>query len=181
MPTASAVVQVAQGLLRGNCSLPSSGVCFFGGVPFAAPPTGNLRWRAPRPPLPWEGERAATSLGPICPQAGAVGVQDESCLFLNVWSPPSCMNIAANGRGSATNGGCAVLLWIHGGGYVIGSGGDYDLASDASLAGDVIFVTTNYRLGALGGLLRDHNNTHMYIRCIYMTCTHSGLHLRFRG
>lgn len=143
----SAVVEVAQGLLRGNCSF-ASAVCFFGAIPFAAPPIGDLRWRAPQQPPRWEGIREASALGPMCLQANDKGPGfppqgEESCLFLNIWSPPACMR---------AGGFCAVLLWIHGGGYNIGSGINYDGASDAALAGDVIYVTTNYRLGALGFL-----------------------------
>ena len=139
----SPVARVAQGLLRGNCSLAEGGVCFFGAVPFAAPPLGALRFRAPQPPLPWAGERDAARLGPQClqltdPSSPPVG--NESCLFLNVWTPAAC----------AAGGGCATMLWVHGGGYAIGSGINYDGAKDAALAKDVVVVTINYRLHALG-------------------------------
>jgi para-nitrobenzyl esterase len=84
--------------------------------------------------------------GPGFPPQG-----DESCLFLNIWSPQACMR-AAGALPSEAHPGCAVLLWVHGGGYNIGSGINYDGMSDAALAGDVIYVTINYRLGALGFL-----------------------------
>eukprot|EP00966_Prymnesium_polylepis_P290926 6718625-Prymnesium_polylepis.1 len=145
----SSAVRVEQGLLRGRCS-PVPGVdptantslpevCFFGAVPFAAPPVGALRWRAPQPPVLWTGERDATSLGPMCLQmndTASPAVGNESCLFLNVWAPAGCMSA----------GGCATMLWIHGGGYAIGSGINYDGARDAALAQDVVLVTVNYRL-----------------------------------
>jgi para-nitrobenzyl esterase len=88
----------------------------------------------------------ANDKGPEFPPQG-----NESCLFLNVWSPQACMRSAGASPPEAGTG-CAVLLWIHGGGYNIGSGINYDGASDAALAKDVIYVTTNYRLGALGFL-----------------------------
>ena len=134
------VVRVAEGLLRGECST-TDGVCFFGQIPFATPPTGALRWRPPEAPRAWTGIRDATNFGPLCMQVLNVEPEGaEDCLHLNVWVPPSCW--------SATN--CATMMWIHGGGYNIGSGINYDGTRDAALARDVIVVTTNYRLSVLG-------------------------------
>ena len=144
-PLPSPFVRVHEGLLHGICT---HAVCFFGAIPFAAPPTGVLRFRDPQPPLEWEGKRNATGFGAKClqmnsfvwtPESYAVG--DEDCLFLNIWSPAGCM---------ISNRTCATLLWIHGGAYDFGSGSDFNGTNDASLAKDVIIVTINYRLNVLG-------------------------------
>ena len=133
------LVHLRQGLLRGNCSLPDS-VCFFGDIPFAAAPVGVNRWKAPQPPPRWTGERNATIHGPMCLQVEGDVVGDEDCLYLNVYATRHCL-IA---------GGCAAMIWIHGGGYMIGSGINYDGTKNAALAKDVLIVTINYRLSALG-------------------------------
>jgi para-nitrobenzyl esterase len=129
----------------------------FRGVPYAAPPVGPLRFRAPQPVAAWTDVRPATHFAPSAPQAGAMnwlvrqvvgaatGRQSEDCLSLNVWTP------ALDGRRRA------VLVFVHGGAFVLGSGST-PLYSGARLSerGDVVVVTLNYRLGALGSLaLRD--------------------------
>jgi para-nitrobenzyl esterase len=122
----------------------------FRGVPFARPPVGELRFRAPQPPEPWDGVRDATRFGASAPQGKMnldilpgldVGAQGEDCLYLNVYTP------------AADDARRPVLVWIHGGAFVIGSGSQ-DLYDGAPLAerGDVVVVTINYRLGALGFL-----------------------------
>jgi len=114
----------------------------YKGVPFAAPPVGDRRLRAPEPAACVRGERDATAFGPTCPQLadGAV-VGEEDCLQLNLWTPA----VAAAPR--------PVMVWIHGGGNSVGTASDplYDGRRLAE-AGDVIVVTTNYRLGQLGFL-----------------------------
>ncbi|MFB7716105.1 carboxylesterase/lipase family protein [Nocardia sp. NPDC056100] len=113
------------------------------GIPYAAPPIGPLRWQPPQPALPWPGVREATGPGNACPQsAGALGGTDvttEDCLNLNVWTP----------RRAAR--GLPVMVFIHGGSMVSGSGRDY-AAHRMVARGDVVVVTVNYRLGVLGGL-----------------------------
>jgi carboxylesterase type B len=135
------VVRVADGLVRGTVS---GGHRTFLGLPYAAPPVGALRWRAPRPEAPWSGVRDATGPGNRCPQKGLPGgpavVGSEDCLYLNVTTP-------------ATRPGrrLPVLVWLHGGGFAGGSGADYDPTRLAE-RGDLVVVTLNYRLGALGFL-----------------------------
>jgi para-nitrobenzyl esterase len=111
-------------------------------VPFAAAPVGPLRFRPPAPAACPSAPVAATALGPACPQLdGAAVVGDEDCLQLNVWAP------------AAASPPRPVMVWIHGGGNAIGSAVDpfYDGRRLAE-AGDVVLVTTNYRLGQLGFL-----------------------------
>ncbi len=119
----------------------------FLGIPFAAPPVGERRWRAPQSAPMWPRVRPALAFAPSAPQPPsalpgmAVGAQDEDCLYLNVYTP------AADGAGRP------VLFWIHGGGFTTGSGSQalYDGGALAE-RGDVVVVTVNYRLGALGYL-----------------------------
>lgn len=127
----------------------------FRGVPFAAPPIGPLRYREPQPVESWNGVRPAKSFGPVAPQndamsvlvrrfLGGVTVQSEDCLYLNVWTP------AADGKRRP------VMVWIHGGAFTLGSGGN-ELYSGSRLSrrGDVVVVTINYRLGSVGFLNAD--------------------------
>ena len=119
------------------------------GIPYAAPPTGALRWRAPRDPQPWQGTRESLAFGARCPQytsslevtrdLGTV-YGDEDCLTLNVWAPPH-----------AEAERLPVMFWIHGGGNVQGGSDFYDGAALA-VNQRVVVVTVNYRLGPLGWL-----------------------------
>lgn len=144
-------VQTRPGALRGQAE---GGVHVFRGVPYARPPVGDLRWRRPQPIEPWDGVRDALAFGPISiqpprPAAGPFGGimghsqerMSEDCLYLNVWTP----GLDDERR--------PVMVWIHGGGLSSGSGSSpaYDGAPLAS-RGDVVIVTINYRLGALGFL-----------------------------
>jgi para-nitrobenzyl esterase len=116
-----------------------SGVSEFLGIPYAAPPTGRLRWRAPEPPARWRGLRPATAFGPHCPQPGSAAGTSENCLFVNVFTKPG-----------ASRAGRPVMVWVHGGALVTGASDSYN---PASLVKDgVTVVTINYRLGALGFL-----------------------------
>ena len=132
----------------------------FSGIPYARAPEGPLRWRPPQPPLPWEGVRDASSFGPIAPQIVAAGgiaspsdpdagdVRSEDCLTLNVWTreiPENPTSTPERGR--------PVMVWIHGGGFTSGSGSVFLYRGDHLVRnGDVVVVTINYRLGALGFL-----------------------------
>jgi para-nitrobenzyl esterase len=117
----------------------------FLGIPYAAPPTGDRRWRPPQPPARWQGVRDATQFAPSCPQLPSPfaphGAFSEDCLYLNVYTP-----MLHNGDGD----GRPVLVWIHGGGLTEEGSSNYD---GAELAADgAVVVTINYRLGALGFL-----------------------------
>ncbi|WP_228539504.1 carboxylesterase/lipase family protein [Nocardia sp. XZ_19_385] len=116
----------------------------FRGIPFAAAPTGELRWSAPQPAVPWRDPRAATTPGNACAQPAdlpiSVARQDEDCLNLDVVTPKSTAGRAL-----------PVLVWIHGGSFTYGAGSQYDAATMAA-AGEVVVVTINYRLGAFGFL-----------------------------
>ncbi|MGB9305893.1 MAG: carboxylesterase/lipase family protein [Mycobacterium sp.] len=119
------------------------------GIRFAAPPVGDLRFRAPQPPEPWTDVADAATYGPACPQPVLPNIpldlgapQSEDCLRLNIWAP----------AGTAPGDGKPVMVWLHGGAYVLGSASQ-PLYDGRSLAGgDVVVVTVNYRLGALGFL-----------------------------
>jgi len=144
------VVQLKDRAVRGQAE---SGVMSFLGIPYAAPPFGANRMRPPQAVQAWDGERNATAFGPTVPKGDyppqyaplfpEVVIAGEDCLNLNVWTPDV----------SAT--GLPVLVWIHGGSFMNGSGsvGEY---SGAAFARDgVVCVTINYRLSAEGFLFLD--------------------------
>jgi para-nitrobenzyl esterase len=121
------------------------GSAAFLGIPYAAPPTGERRWRAPEPPAPWTQPREATAFGGTCPQTSMFGgkpvASTEDCLYLNVWTPSLKPQRPA-----------PVMVWIHGGGFTMGST-SLELYDGAALAREgVVVVSMNYRLGALGFL-----------------------------
>lgn len=119
----------------------SHGVSRFLGLPFAAPPVGDLRWKAPQAPATWAGVRDATQFANVCPQepsAFSGRSETEDCLYLNVYRPD-------NNTGQPL----PVMVWLHGGGYVLGAGSHYDGAPLARQAKAVV-VTVNYRLGIFG-------------------------------
>ncbi|WNG88680.1 carboxylesterase family protein [Mycobacterium sp. ITM-2016-00317] len=141
-----AVVQTTSGAVRGTVAEDHR---LFAGIPYAAAPVGHLRWREPQPASAWQGVREATAFGPRCMQDLAGDLElgrqtDEDCLNLNVWTPP------ADSAGEPT-APKPVMVWIHGGSFVAGSGGIYDSRRLVS-RGDIVVVTLNYRLGALGFL-----------------------------
>jgi para-nitrobenzyl esterase len=142
-------VQTRDGRVEGE---QRSGHLAFRGIPFAKPPVGARRFRAPEPVEPWSDVRPARTFADSAPQLAsnlpgmeAPGPKSEDCLYLNVYT-------------TGTTGRKPVLFWIHGGGFVLGSGSS-DLYDGGPLCrrGDVVVVTINYRLGALGYLyLGDH-------------------------
>jgi para-nitrobenzyl esterase len=149
------VVETAYGKLRGTEI--AEGVLAWRGVPYAAPPVGELRLRPPAPPRAWAGIRDALEYGnrslqpdPVVAPRVPLPPVAEDCLYLNVTAPAAALS---PGTGPAAAGGRPVLLWIHGGGFEIGHGPDQpgDGAAFAKSHGLVV-VTFNYRLGALGFL-----------------------------
>ncbi|WP_019629736.1 carboxylesterase/lipase family protein [Actinomadura atramentaria] len=136
-PAHDPVVATRGGVLRGTAG---SGADAYLGVPYAAPPTGALRWRPPQAAARWTGVRAADRPGAACLQPGAAG-SAEDCLYLNVYTPPG----ASRGRAKYP-----VMVYLHGGAFVTGKGSAYD-PTELTKNG-VIVVTVNYRLGALGFL-----------------------------
>lgn len=146
-------VHVQQGILEGELL---EDYAVFRGVPYAKPPVGSLRFRAPKPPEAWEGVRQAISFGNRCTQlnqqvgfygkefysdASFLPPMSEDCLYLNIWTP---CNIP--------EGGCPVAFWIHGGAFQNGFGSEPEFDGAEYARRGVILVTINYRLGALGFL-----------------------------
>jgi para-nitrobenzyl esterase len=139
----ASVVQIDTGRISGTTQ---SGVSSYKGIPYAAPPVGNLRWRPPQPVASWTGTRPADKVGPLCKQiinTGDNGVgpppDSEDCLNLDVYTP------AKAGKAKLP-----VMFWIHGGGYVNGSG-TANLYNGTELARQgVVLVSINYRLGRFG-------------------------------
>jgi para-nitrobenzyl esterase len=147
-PPSSTLVTIADGQLQGEIDGESRR---FLGIPFATPPVGALRWKAPVPSPPWEGVRDATAFGPGCAQPSSLqssASEVEDCLYLNVWTPEP-----------PPESPLPVMVWFHGGGNTTGSTADqvplgvgglfYDGRALAERYG-VVVVSTNYRLGALG-------------------------------
>jgi len=154
--TPGPVLHVSGGSLRGYFQ---GTTAVFKGIPYAAPPVGDLRWREPQPPLPWRGVRDATKPGSACvqdpgglgpfikPLAAAYGASyeiepvssSEDCLYLNVWAP-----------GWPPRQPLPVMVWLHGGSNALGSGSESTYDGTALVSRGVILVTINYRLGVLG-------------------------------
>ena len=141
-------VDTAYGRVRG---VERNGVWTFSGVPYAASPAGPRRWTPPVAPDPWTGVRDCSVFGPSAPQlppipgmsvAGESTEHSEDCLSLNVWTP-----------GPDGSGRRPVMVWLHGGGFTSGAGsGNFYRGGVLARRGDVVVVTVNYRLGALGYL-----------------------------
>ncbi len=138
-------VVTVQGMVKGQAEkdLP---VCSYKGIPYAAPPVGEFRFKPPQPPAHRTGTLEALQFGPSCPQVEILGSGgrsqsfSEDCLTLNIWRPQK-------------SGTFPVMVWIHGGGYIVGAG-NYEMYHGANLAAkhNVVVVSINYRLGALGFL-----------------------------
>ncbi|MFM7509029.1 MAG: carboxylesterase/lipase family protein [Actinomycetota bacterium] len=140
-------VTTSHGALEGSWH---DGVARFAGIPFATPPVGPLRFRPPQSIDGWAGVRPAHEFGPICPQnpsmmdalfGGETETWDEDCLYLNVWTTDVHAEPAR-----------PVMVWIHGGGFEMGSGSSPLYHGEAFARSGVVLVTVNYRLGSLGFL-----------------------------
>jgi para-nitrobenzyl esterase len=129
-------VTIDSGTLHGG---KTGTVRHFLGIPYAAPPVGPLRWRAPQPVEHWSGTHDALQVGDQCPQSlSYAGPSDtEDCLYLNVWSPSGAHDLP-------------VMVWLHGGAFIFGSGGDKYYDGGKLAEHGVVIVTLNYRLGAFG-------------------------------
>ena len=142
------IAKTTAGALRGETG--PDGVSRFLGVPYAAPPVGELRWRPPAPAEPWDGVREATAFAPSAPQppihersmlACDLSRQSEDCLYLNVWT---------GGLDPAEKR--PVIVWLHFGGFIIGGAANPIFDGAALARGGAVVVTINYRLGRLGYL-----------------------------
>src|SRR5215469_18317386 len=142
------VIKTEQGKVKGE-TINAGKVKAFLGLPYAAPPVGDLRWKAPQPAAKWKDERDATKYGAHCAQGRVfedMVFQDngasEDCLFLNVYTP-------ANAKESSK---LPVMFWIHGGGYSGGGSSEPRHNGDFLPLKGVVLVTINYRLGVFGFL-----------------------------
>jgi para-nitrobenzyl esterase len=146
-PNAAEVLRVEGGMIA-DTEANAAGVRSFKGIPYAAPPVGELRWRKPEPVKPWEGMRKAGEWGPRCMQGNRLGDIDslnkrmeEDCLYLNVWTP-------AKSSGDRL----PVMVWIHGGSNNAGAGSQPDYDGNNLAKKGVVAVTLNYRLDVFGFL-----------------------------
>lgn len=147
------IVTVKEGALEGAFSDDKQSV-IFKGVPYAAPPVGELRWKRPQPHAKWEGVRPALEFSAKAPQAdlskmGLYGKEfysdenlkrSEDCLYLNIWTPASAQ----------PGDKLPVFFWIHGGAFTHGSGAEKEFDGEQFARNGVVFVSINYRVGALG-------------------------------
>ncbi|WP_186758598.1 carboxylesterase/lipase family protein [Echinicola salinicaeni] len=132
-------VEVAQGVLQGE---EENGITVFKGVPFAQPPVGALRWKAPQPPVSWEGIREATSYAPSPYQPGnPASGKSEDCLYLNIWTPAN-----------SPEDNLPVMVWIYGGGFSFGTTADPVTTGKHLAQKGVVVVSIAYRVGQLGFL-----------------------------
>lgn len=140
----AAVVSVDTGMLQGTLN---ESILSFKGIPFAAAPVGQWRWREPQAPATWKGVRDAKNFGNACIQkpglsdqnGGNPGLISEDCLFLNVWTPTLRQGEKL-----------PVMVWIHGGGLAFGSGGVPGYGGDSLAKRGAVIVSINYRMGPLG-------------------------------
>ncbi len=147
------VLKVEGGQILG-AGTATAGVYVYKGIPYAAPPTGDLRWKEPQPVIPWLGVRIMDRFGMQSMQRDRVpgqfyqkefywmgdGVRSEDCLFLNIWTPSP----------GEPDKKLPVAMWIHGGAYMSGSGGEIQMDGEAWAERGVVLVTINYRLGLFG-------------------------------
>ena len=146
-PAGEPTVHIASGLISGRLAGVQKDVCVYKGIPFAAPPLGQLRWRPPQAVKPWEGVRACTEFGPACPQpkvliiSAEITKTDEDCLNLNVWAPAGALGQKL-----------PVMVWIHGGAFTLGANSQGWFNGENLARQGVVVVAVNYRLGPLGFL-----------------------------
>jgi len=144
-------INITGGRVAGN--LLSSGVKAYLGIPFAAPPVGDLRWKEPQAVVPWKGVREAVALPPACMQTGIAEPISEDCLYLNLWAPAKAKMGAK----------LPVVVYIYGGGFSRGSASSPLVAGAHLAAKGVVYVAGNYRVGPFGFLAHpdlDKENSH---------------------
>lgn len=141
--TSAPRVKTANGVLEGTYS---SGIKIFKGVPFAAPPVGNLRWREPQPPTNWQGVRKAEKFGARAMQLPLFSDMmfrsdsvSEDCLYLNVWTPAKSLSERL-----------PVLVYFYGGGFRAGDGSEYRYDGESMARNGIVAITVNYRLSVFG-------------------------------
>ncbi|HEY7303602.1 MAG TPA: carboxylesterase/lipase family protein [Bryobacteraceae bacterium] len=144
---AADVVKTDKGAMEGARSADSK-IRIFKGIPFAAPPVGDLRWKAPQPVASWGGVRKAVEFGPRCMQTNVFGDMvfrdkgpSEDCLYLNVWTPAK-----------AADAHLPVMVWVYGGGFVAGATSEPRQDGENLARKGVVVVSMNYRLGIFGFL-----------------------------
>jgi len=149
--TGDPIVAVDSGKMKGVSESGASPIRIFRGIPFAAPPVADLRWREPQPVVPWSGVRQATEFGPRCMQQPLFSdmmfrsaAPSEDCLYLNVWTP-------AKLDGSPRRK-LPVLLYVYGGGFMAGDSSEKRYDGAALAKRGIVVVTVNYRLGVFGFL-----------------------------
>src|SRR6187549_1638323 len=134
-----APVKVEEGLLQGTSE---DGLTIYKGIPFAPPPVGELRWKAPQPTAKWQGVKLADKFAPGPMQGGnPPSGKSEDCLYLNVWTPAK----SANDR-------IPVLVWIYGGGFAAGATSERNYSGENLAKKGVVLVSIAYRVGTLGFL-----------------------------
>ncbi|MEA3059851.1 MAG: para-nitrobenzyl esterase, partial [Sphingomonadales bacterium] len=143
------IVTVESGKLKGVAEIGASPIRIFRGVPFAAPPVANLRWREPQPVVPWSGIRQATEFGSRCMQQPLFSdmmfrsaAPSEDCLYLNVWTPAKL--------DGSPHRKLPVLVYIYGGGFMAGDSSEKRYDGAALARRGIVVVTVNYRLGVFG-------------------------------
>jgi para-nitrobenzyl esterase len=140
--TAPEPIRIESGMVQGAAE---EGLTIYRGIPFAAPPVGDLRWKPPQPASKWSGVRPASEYGRACMQSNAaisnLPAPSEDCLFLNVWTPA----VRANER-------LPVMVWIHGGGFVAGTPAEQLYHGEWLARKGVVVVSVGYRLGVFGFL-----------------------------
>jgi para-nitrobenzyl esterase len=132
------VVKIDSGWIAGS----GTAIRSYKGIPYAAPPVGELRWKPPQPAKPWKGIRLAKNYPATCPQVQLLpGPQSEDCLGLNVWTPAK-----------SASDKLPVMVWIHGGGFAIGASSQTVYDGEPLASQGVVLVSINYRLGVFGFL-----------------------------
>ena len=145
-------VKVQEGRIQGTLE---NGLTVYKGIPFAAPPVGDLRWKAPQPAVKWDGVKQATKYAPAAFQGGnPPSGKSEDCLYLNIWTPAK-----------SAKDKIPVLVWIYGGGFSFGSTAEPGYNGEKLAKKGVMLVSIAYRVGQLGFLahpeLSSENQNHV--------------------